>query len=120
MDVEPKNVDLSRGRYNMLRDKENDILTLKRKEVVPNILPIADLEGEMIWEKSKAKEREKKFDEDRRGKVKCRESGLKASEAGSWAGEDSSPLAMFFTQEKGWVSKTLAPKSGHWKCIARK
>lgn len=108
------------GKVNMLRDKENDILTPKRKEAMPNILPIADLEGETIWKKSKAEEGQKKSDEDRRGKEKCRDSGLKASKAGSWADEDSSPLAMFFTREKGWVLETLGPKSGHWKRIARK
>lgn len=108
------------GKVNMLREKEDDSITLNRKETVPNILPIADLEGEMLWEKSKAEEGEKKSDEDRRGKEKCRESGLMVSAVGLWADEDLSPLAMFFTQEKGWVSKKLGPKSGHWKRIARK
>lgn len=51
----------------------------------------------MLWEKSKEEEGEKKSDEDKRGKDKCRESGLMVSAAGSWADEDSSPLAMFFT-----------------------
>lgn len=71
------------GKVNMLREKEDDSITPNRKETVPNILPIADLEGEMLWEKSKAEEGEKKSDEDRCGKEKCRELGLMVSAAGS-------------------------------------
>lgn len=37
-----------------------------------------------------------------------------------WAEIDSSPLAMIYNQTKGWISKILGPKSGHWKCLARK
>lgn len=33
------------GKVNMLREKEDDNITPNRKETVPNILPIADLEG---------------------------------------------------------------------------
>ena len=108
------------GKVNMLREKENDIFTLKRKEAMPNILPIADLEEEMIWEKSKTEEGEKKSYEETCGKDKCRDSGLKSSETGSWADDDSSPLPMFFNQEKGWVTEPLGLKSGLWKRIARK
>jgi len=37
----------------------------------------------------------------------------------NWANNDLSPLAMSYDQEKGWITKVLGPKSGHWKSLAR-
>nr|POF16047.1 hypothetical protein CFP56_45035 [Quercus suber] len=36
-----------------------------------------------------------------------------------WAKETMGPIAMSYVQNKGWVSKELGPKSGHWKRLAR-
>ena len=49
-----------------------------------------------------------------------REMGLEVKENMSWADDNSSPLAMSFNQENGWVVETLGLKSGHWKRLARK
>ena len=46
--------------------------------------------------------------------------GLDSSAGGSWANNNSGPLAMTYNQEKGWVTEPLGPTSGHWKRLAKK
>lgn len=97
------------------------LLQTEGKEGVPPLLPVADLEGEMLWETSKHEESEKVTKEEKGKKIECKGlgKGLKPGAIGSWVDDDSSPLAMFFNQEKGWVTKPLGSKSGHWKHLAR-
>ena len=49
----------------------------------------------------------------------CSELGLEIKETIPWAKDLSSPLAMSFDKDKGWVVKTLGPTSEHWKRLAR-
>lgn len=108
------------GKVSMLREKETGNLTPKGKEVVPHLLLVADLEGEMLWEILETEEGEKKTNGEMCKKDICKDLGLKLSKAGSWANDNSSPLAMCFDQEKGCVTEPLGPKSRHWKHLARK
>ncbi|XP_030964072.1 uncharacterized protein LOC115985247 [Quercus lobata] len=99
-------------------------LTPKEKVGVPPLLPVADLEGDMVWEISKNEDAREKtkgvLDKKHTCKDLGKDSGLESSAVGSWADDNSSPLAMTFNQEKGWVTEPLGPTSGHWKRLARK
>ena len=91
---------------------------------MPPLLLVADLEGETLWEISKNEDERKRTEGELYKKHTCKElgkdSGLESSAIGSWADDNSSPLAMTFNQEKGWVTGPLGPTSGHWKHLARK
>nr|POE86190.1 hypothetical protein CFP56_07297 [Quercus suber] len=82
-------------------------------------LPTAEIEGDMQWEKTKNKVDDSKPEEKARHTVASSEVGLELSEIIPWAEELSSPLAMSFNKDKGWIFETLGPTSGHWKRLAR-
>ena len=60
-----------------------------------------------------------KLEEKARYTEACSELGLEIKETIPWAKDLSSPLAICFDKDKGWVTETLGPTSGHWKRLAR-
>ena len=112
------------GKVNLTSEKATSNLTPNEKVGVPPLLPVADLEGNMLWEISKHEDVREKTDAGLDKEKTCvdmeKESGLETNTIGTWADDNSSPLAMTFNQEKGWVTEPLGPTSGHWKRLARK
>ena len=113
-------IDHGNGKVNLLQEKDEDGLDIRRKDSLTNILPIADLKGDMQWKRTKTEMGASKPIEKIRYTKASREMGLEVKENMSWADDNSSPLAMSFNQENGWVVETLGLKSGHWKRLARK
>ena len=76
---------------------------------MPPLLPVADLEGDMLWEISKNEDVREKTEAGLDKKHTCedlgKDSGLESKVDGTWADDNSSPLAMTFNQEKGWVTE---------------
>ena len=68
----------------------------------------------MLWEILKNEDEEKKIEGEMDRKNTCKELdkdlGLELSAARSWADDNSSPLAMCFNQEKGWVTEPWAQR----------
>ena len=112
------------GKVNLTLEKVISNLTPKEKDGVPPLLPVAGLKGEMLSEISRNEDERKRSEGELDMKHSCKELGkdssLESSTARSWANDNSSPLAMTFNQEKGWVTEPLGPTSGHWKRLARK
>ena len=48
-------IDHGNGKVNLLQEKGEDGLDIRRKDSLTNILPTADLEGDMQWERMKTK-----------------------------------------------------------------
>ena len=48
-------IDHGNGKVNLLQEKGEDGLDIRRKDSLTNILPTADLEGDMQWERTKTK-----------------------------------------------------------------
>ena len=46
-------IDHGNGKVNLLQEKWEDGLNIRRKDSLTNILPTADLEGDMQWERTK-------------------------------------------------------------------
>ena len=112
-------IDHGNGKVSLLQEKGEDGLDIRRKDTLTNILPTANLEGDMQRERMKTEVGTSKPIEKIRHTKASREMGLEVKEYMSWANDNSSPLAISFNQEKGWVAETLGPKSGHWKRLAR-
>ena len=112
------------GKVNLTTEKVNCNLTSNGKDGMRPLLPEADLVGEMSWETSKnedvGRKTEEEPDKQYTHKEVGKDLGLDSSAGGSWANNNSSPLAMTYNQEKGWVTEPLGPTSGHWKRLARK
>ena len=53
-----------------------------------------------------------KLEEKARYTEACSELGLEIKETIPWAKDLSSPLAICFDKDKGWVTETLGPTSG--------
>ncbi|KAK9994125.1 hypothetical protein SO802_023828 [Lithocarpus litseifolius] len=107
------------GKVNLPQEKENVSLTQTRKESVLDSLLIADLERSIHREKSITEEGSGMGEERLNMMEICGETGPKETDSKAWAVGNSSPLAMSFIQEKGWVAEPLGPNSGHWKRLAR-
>ena len=88
------------GKVNLTLEKVISNLTPKEKVGVPPLLPVADLKGEMLWEISKNEDERKKTEGELDKKHTCtdlgKDSGLESSAGGSWADDNSSPLAITF------------------------
>ena len=111
------------GKVNLTTEKVKCNLTPKGMVGVRPSLSEADLVGEMSWETSKKEDGDKKTEESARQETRKevgKEMGLKSGAEEDWANNNSSPLAMIYNQEKGWVTETLGLTSGHWKRLARK
>nr|POE73448.1 hypothetical protein CFP56_08751 [Quercus suber] len=85
----------------------------------PGTLATTETEGDMQWEKTKNKVEDSKPEEKARYTEASSELGLEIKETIPWAEDLSSPLAMSFNKDKGWVAETLGPTNGHWKRLAR-
>ena len=107
------------GKANLLQEKREDGLDIRRMDSLIDTLPIAELEGDMQWEKTKNEVGDSKPVEKVRYMAACNELGLEIKETIPWAEDISNPLVMSFDKDKGWVAETLGPTSGHWKRLAR-
>ena len=107
------------GKTNLLQEKGEEGLDIRRMNSLTSILPTAEIEGDMQWEKSKNKVEDSKPEEKARYTEANSELGLEIKETIPWAKDLSSPLAMSFDKDKGWVVETLGPTSRNWKRLAR-
>nr|POE69162.1 uncharacterized protein CFP56_74507 [Quercus suber] len=107
------------GKSYLLQEEGEVGVDMRSLNSLTGTLPSAEIEGVMQWEKTKNKVDDSKPEEKAKHTVVSSEVGLGLSETIPWAEELSSPLAMSFNKDKGWISETLGPTSGHWKRLAR-
>ena len=105
---------------NLLQEKGEEGLDIRRMNSLTGTLPTAKLEGDMQWEKTKNKVEDSKLKEKERNTEASGELGLETIQTIPWAEELSSPLAMSFNKDKGWVAETLGPQVGIGKGLQGK
>ena len=89
-------IDHGNGKVNLIQEKGEDGLDIRRKDSLTNILPTADLEGDMQWERMKTEVGASKPIEKIQYTKASREMGLEVKENMSWADDNLSPLAISF------------------------
>ena len=119
MACEDEKFNQENGKSSLPQEKRNGGLDNSGLNSLTGNLPTAENEGDMQWEKTKSKGEDSKQKEKERHTESGSVMGLETTQAIPWAEEASSPLAMSFNKEKGWVAETLGPTSGHWKRLAR-
>lgn len=109
-----------KGKVNSPKEKVKGNLIQSGKHSLTSTLHIKDMEEGMQWETIPDNVARVKSKEVRQHMHEIKSMGFVDKENLDWAEIDSSPLAMIYNQTKGWISKILGPKSGHWKCLDRK
>ena len=108
------------GKSSLLQEKGDEGLDIRSMNSLTGNLPTAEIEGDMQWEKTKNKVEDSKLKEKERNTEASGELGLETIQTIPWAEELSSPLAMSFNKDKGWVAETLGPQVGIGKGLQGK
>nr|POF15956.1 hypothetical protein CFP56_42778 [Quercus suber] len=112
-------INYENGKSNLPQEKGEEGLGTRRMVSLSGTLPTTDTEGDMQWENTKDKVGDSSLEEKARYTEACCELGLEVKKTIPWAEDLTSPLAMSFDKDKGWVTETLGPNNGHWKRLAR-